>query len=290
MHLALIAEAEGFAVELHIGDAGGGAGHAHGKVVANFNRDLTAGHVHGDVTVAEADAVCDGSGSATAGAGGEGIASAAFPDLNLNVIAVDDFQELHVGAVREGGVDFDDGAVLAGECFGDFRKWHDAVRVADVGKIYGVVGAVDHELLADVLVGLLGAIDRDVVHREADFAHIDGDRCCAITDFTGDDSTEGIDGEGIVFHFADIVEVAGEDAQAVAAFLGFAAVGVHNAQAEVGFVGGKRSVEDAVGAEAEITVANAHGVLLVGQLCCVFRIEDEVVVPEGVVFCEFHND
>ena len=43
------------------------------------------------------------------------------------------FKELHVGAVREGGIDFDGRAVCAGELCRDFGQWHDAVRVADVG-------------------------------------------------------------------------------------------------------------------------------------------------------------
>ena len=158
------------------------------------------------------------------------------------------------------------------------------MRVADVGKIYSVVGAVDHELLTDFLIGLLGAIDGDVIHGKAHFAHVDGDGGCAIADFAGDDSAECIDGEGLVFNFADVVEVTGEDAQAIAALFGFAAVGVHDAQSEICFVGGQWPVEDAVGAEAEIAVADTHGIFLVRHLCGVFRVEDEIVVPESMIF------
>ena len=93
---------------------GGRARHADRVVVADFDRDLAAGHVHGDVAVAEADAVGDGCGGAAAGAGCEGVACAAFPDLDLNVVAVDYFKELHVGAVGEGRIDFDGSAVFAG--------------------------------------------------------------------------------------------------------------------------------------------------------------------------------
>ena len=229
LSLAFVTEAEGFEVEVHIGYAGGGAGHAHGEVVANLDRDLAAGHVHGDVAIAEADAVRDGCGGAAAGAGGEGVACAALPDLDLDVVAVEDFEELNVGAVGEGRVDFNHCAVFAGECCGDLGEWHDAVRIADVGEVNGGVGAVDVELLADVVIGLLGAIDGDVVHGEADFAHVDCDRGCAVTDLAGHDSAGGIDGEGVVFDFADVVEVTGKDTQAVAALFGFAAVGVHDA-------------------------------------------------------------
>ncbi len=113
--LAFVAEAEGFEVEVHIGDAGGGAGHADCVIVADFDRDLTAGHVHGDVAIAEADAVRDGGRGAAAGAGGEGVACAALPDFDLDVVAVDYFKELHVGAIRKGGVDLDHGTVFAGQ-------------------------------------------------------------------------------------------------------------------------------------------------------------------------------
>lgn len=139
------------------------------------------------------------------------------------------------------------------------------------------------------MVGLFGAIDRDVIHGEANFAHVDCDRCRAVADLTGHDSAECIDSESIVLHFANVVEIAREDAEAVAALFGFAAVWIHDAQAEVGFLSGEWPVEVTIGAEPEIAVADAHGVLLVGHLTGVFRIEDEVVVPECMVFCEFHN-
>ena len=79
------------------------------------------------------------------------------------------------------------------------------MRVADVGKINGVVGAVDGQLLTDVLVGLFGAIDGDVVHREAYVAHVYGDRAGAVADFAGDDAAECIDSECVVCDLADVV-------------------------------------------------------------------------------------
>ena len=100
----------------------------------------------------------------------------------------------------------------------------------------------------------------NVVHRETYFAHINRDRGGAVADYTGDDTAECIDGESVVADFADVVEVAGENSQSVAALFGFAAVWVHDPQTEVGFVAGKWPVEDAIGAEAEVAVADAHGV------------------------------
>ena len=49
---------EGFELsKVHVGHAGRRASHADCVVVADFDRDLAAGHVHGDVAIAEADAV-----------------------------------------------------------------------------------------------------------------------------------------------------------------------------------------------------------------------------------------
>ena len=59
-----------------------------------MDADASAGHVDGDVFVAESDAVSDGGSSAAAGSRCEGIAGAAFPNFNADVVAVDDLKEL----------------------------------------------------------------------------------------------------------------------------------------------------------------------------------------------------
>ena len=128
--------------------------------------------MHGDGAIAEADSVSHRCGGTAARAGCEGVACAAFPYFDLDVVAVENFEELHVGAVREARIDFDCRAVCAGEFLGDFDQWHDAVRIADIGQIDGVVGAVDAQLLADVMISLFRAIDGYVVHRETYFSHI----------------------------------------------------------------------------------------------------------------------
>jgi hypothetical protein len=84
--------------------------------------------------------------------------------------------------------------------------------VADVGYVNGLGFAIKAERLADIVIGLLGAVDGDVRHGEMDFAHINGDGLCAFGDLASDDAAEGIDGEGFVFNRAGIVKVTGKNA------------------------------------------------------------------------------
>ncbi len=281
-------EAERFGVELHGGDVCGGAGHPDGVVVADMDADLASGHVHGDVAVAQADSVGNGGCGAAAGAGGQGVAGAALPDFDLDVVPVDGLEELDVGALGEFLMYFDGGSVAAGEFFGDFGKRHDAVGVADVGNVHGVFGAVDGEELPNVLIGLFGAVDGDVIHSKADMAHVDGDCFGTIANLAADDPTRGVDGEGVVFDGTDVEEIAGENTEAVAAFFGFGAVRIHDAQPEIGLFCRQRAVQDAVGAEAEVAVADADDVGFGGKLSGIFGVEDEIVVSECVIFCEVH--
>ena len=53
------AEAESFGIEMHFSNARSRTGHADCVVIADLDANLAAGHVHGDITVAEADTVRD---------------------------------------------------------------------------------------------------------------------------------------------------------------------------------------------------------------------------------------
>ena len=106
-------------MEVAGGDAGGAAGHADGVVGGDLDADAAAGHVDGEVGLDEAEAVGDGGGGAGAAAGGEGVAGAAFPDLDADVGAIEDLEELHVGAAGEDRVCFEVRAVAVGELGGD---------------------------------------------------------------------------------------------------------------------------------------------------------------------------
>lgn len=70
---------------------------------------------------------------------------------------------------------------------------------------------------------------------------------------------EGVDGErGVLRDPAGVEEIAGEYPQAVAALFSLACVGVEYAQLEIRFGGFFGTVEDSVGAESEIAVANFY--------------------------------
>ena len=107
--------------------------------------------MHGDVAVAETDAVRYGGGGAAARTRREGVASAALPDLDLYVTAVDDFEELHIGAIREGWVHFDQSAIFVCLLGGDFVLHQHTVRVADVGDIDGLCLAVKSRRLINLV-------------------------------------------------------------------------------------------------------------------------------------------
>ncbi len=276
-------------VHVVFADAGGGAGHGDGVVVGDGDLDGAAGHVDGDVGFDEADFAGDGGCGGAAGAGGEGVAGAAFPDFDADVGAVEDFEELDVGAAWEVGVVFDGGAEAVGEVAGDVGEGDDAVGVADGGGVDGEGFAGDVEGFGEDFP--VGAGDGDLAGAEGDAAHFDGDALAALADEAGDAAAGGEDGEGFVFaDEAAVVEVAGEDAEAVAGFFGFGAVGVEDAEGEIGVGGFFLAVEDAVGAEAVVAVADLDDLVGGGRVEGFEDFEDEVVVAEGVVFGEgFHG-
>lgn len=249
-----------------------------------MDADFTAGHVHGDVFVAETDPVRDGSGGTAAGAGSERVTGTPFPDFDLNIVAVDHFEELDVGSVGELWVHLDGCAIRLCYVGADFVADEDAMRVADVGCVNSFGLAVESQRLPQILIGLLGAIERDVIHPKAHSPHVDGDGLGPIRDLTGDDSAGGIDREGIVFDSACIVEVACKNTQPITAFLGLAPVGIHYPEAKVGFFRYKWAAEDTVGSQAEIAVADADNGVGFGELSAVFWVEDQIIVSECVVF------
>ena len=82
--------------------------------------------------------------------------------------------------------------------------------------------------------------------------------------------------------------MAAENADTVAGFFGLRAIRVEDAEAE-GAVGAfNRTIEDAIGAEAEVAVADFADSGDREKGGAVLRLEDEVVVAEGVVFRETH--
>src|ERR1700744_2532324 len=80
-------------------DAGDGTGHANGKIIPNLNLDDATRTMNGYTSIYQAQFMrhC-GRGSAAAG---KCVPGAALPDLDLDIRAINDFQELHIGFARE---------------------------------------------------------------------------------------------------------------------------------------------------------------------------------------------
>src|SRR5277367_2026138 len=83
-----------FLIHHAFGNLGHAASHLNRKIVADLDLDFSAGHVDGDGTVAQAELVRHGRRRAAAAAACQRVTRAAFPNLNLDIRAVEDFQEL----------------------------------------------------------------------------------------------------------------------------------------------------------------------------------------------------
>ena len=133
--------------------------------------------------------------------------------------------------------------------------------------------------------------DWDFFGRKTDVPHGDGDQLSVILKRHGDLAAGNFDGEIRLFDEALVIKEARENAQAVAGFFGFRAIGVKNAQTELAFLRGQWTPKNTVGADAEIAVAHdadlldRWGWLPQGEIA---GIEDNVVVTEGVVFVKSH--
>ena len=180
------------------------------------------------------------------------------------------------------------GAVIRGQLGRDLRQRDDAVRVADGRGAEGERAVPDQQRLVQHLARRPG--HGDLVAGKAHRAHRDGDAMAAL-DLRLDHPAGRLDREVRGFHQALVPEEAGEDAQAVAALLRLGAVGIENAQAEIGLLRRHRPPEDAVGAEAEVAVADHADLpgLRRLPLGIIAGIEHQVVVAQGVVLVEAHD-
>jgi len=246
------------------------------EVVLDADFDFAAGHFDEDVSVAMAEFVGYGGGGTAAAAGGEGVAGSAFPDLDLDGVAVENFEELHVDALGEIGVVFDVGADAAGEVFGDFVEGNDAVGVADGGGVVGEGFAVRFDGFAQDFTGF--ADDWDLAALKTNLPHFDTDFARPIEDLGLYESAEGFDGEGGVLDLSGVPEIEGEDAEAVSTFFGFASVRVVDFETKLSFVGGQGAEQDAVGTESKVAVANEANFFFGKVAFELFGRQDEVVV------------
>src|SRR5205807_9910752 len=100
-----------------------------------------------------------------------------------------------------------------------------------------------------------------------------------------DHPAPGVHRERVALGVAVLAQPLGEDAQAVARLLGLAAVGVEDAQAEIG-AGGGHQHQNAVGADPPVPVADADDGGLREIERQVVAAQDDVVVAEAVALGE----
>ena len=96
-----------------------------------------------------------------------------------------------------------------------------------------------------------------------------------------DETTLRFDRECAFFSFAGGMQVAGENAEPVAGFLGFAAIRIVNAETEIGLLG-RNQREDAVAAEPPMAVANAANSSGGEREAELLGVHDHIVVPESM--------
>ena len=206
--------------------------------VAQLDREVAAGDVHGDALADQAATVRDRGGRARAGAAAQGLPHAALPDPHVELVGRTrrDADELDVGALREALVGLEVRAVLGDARGGGVVDEQHEVRVPHPGGVALVVGAVEVGADAERRVGR----HRDLRGIEGDRAHVDGggSHCAVAVTRELDLATTaaGVDDERAVGAEAVARRDPGEGAHAVAAHLGDAAVGVVEHHLGVGAV------------------------------------------------------
>ena len=182
----------------------------------------------------------------------------------------------------------DVGTVTFRQFGGHLGQRDDAMRVADGGGGKPKRAILDGEGLVEHFArrtrdGNPGAIEAHGAHRDRDPV--------AVEDLRLDHSAGSLDREARRLHQPLVPEESGEDAQPVAAFLRLGTVGIEHAHPEVGPGGGERSPEDAVRSNPEIAVADRADLVGLRRIAeeVVARIEDQVVVAEGVILVKAHD-
>ena len=76
--------------QLPLGDSGYRSGHGNSEVCIDGNVELAAGHMDGDGGVAKPEFFSHGRGRAAAAARGQGVARPPLPDLDLDIVPIQD--------------------------------------------------------------------------------------------------------------------------------------------------------------------------------------------------------
>ena len=154
--------------------------------------------------------------------------------------------------------------------------------IADGGGAEDEAGATDRNGFIDNLAWRPG--DRNFVAAKTDAAHFDTDHFTAVENGGTDQTAVGLEDKLLVANEAGIPEEAGEDAEAVAAFFGQAAVGIINFEGAFGGGRGEGAEEDAVGADAIIAVANGFDLFSGEGRGQVIGVKHDVIITEGMIF------
>ena len=209
-------------------------------------------------------------GRARAGAARQRDAAAALPDHQIDLAARTHVRELDVGALGETLRRLEQGTELLGQ-----RAQRGAVVEEDhrVGVAHRdgrelKAAAVGRDRLAQD-ARRAGGQDRDLVARQPRAAHLDGHGANAPrldVQVAGEHAGAGLDAQGgAAQRRVGLVEQLGDAADAVAAHLGLAAVGVEHAHARVAHLAGQDR-EHAVAADAEVAIAErAHDRRILGR-------------------------
>jgi len=244
----------------------------------------------GNVPFGEAATGAGDDDGASAGAAGEGFSGAALPGALADEVGGDYLGEFDVGSLGEEVEGLDLRAVDPDGEGADIVDDDDAVWVShgDAGGAEGAAGGADFEVER---VGSVGA-NGDGAGVEDGRAHIDRD---------GGDGAVGCDVEFKMLYSREgfevdlgrvdegvVVGVLCYAADAVSAHFGLGAVGVEHSHFEVGGLGGQDE-DEAVGADAEVSVADLDGGLsgVVDRLGEAVNVD--VIVSRAVHFDETHG-
>ena len=163
----------------------------------------------------------------------------------------------------------------------------DAMGVADRDGRHRQAGPVaELERHADDLA--VRAVHGDLRRPEGRAAHLDRNEAhppALDAALTLDDAALGIDREGRLLRAAVVPEILREDPEPVARLLGLTAVGVEDAQAEIGALRGDEQ-QDAVRPHAPVPIADPPDRLLGERSAQVFLLDHDVVVAEPVALGE----
>src|SRR4051812_6571285 len=147
---------------------------------------------------------------------------------------------------------------------------HDTMWIAERDDGHVDAAAIHFDLL-EVGEARAAHVHRDLRHTPA----------FVVLESAGHATAGGVDREPILCRVPVLAEELREDAEAISALLGLAAVGIEDAQSEVGALR-RRNDEDAVGSDAAMAVADELRTLGRQRERKIVRVDDDVVVSKTV--------